>query len=812
MSGKSASILVKILGDEAGFKKSLGEAGTGVDSFAKKMDAHGQRMQNVGAKMTAGVTLPIVALGALSVKNFMEAERSQAQLEASLKSTGATAWTSASKIDALAGSMQKKYAVDGDLVKSGASLLLTFTSVKNAAGAGNDIFDRTTKTALDMSRKLGIDLPAANMLLGKSLNDPVRGMGALRKAGVQLTEQQQEQVKAFVASGDVMSAQKVILGELEHQFAGSAEAYAKTTEGKLEAAKLALEDVTEEIGAKIVPVLTSMGDGLVTALDKWDGLSDGTQNFILVTAGVAAAIGPVTTIVGTLMRAGTVLGDMRGKLTQVTESADGSTTSLTRTGKAAVALGAVGAALAVYQMGKALNDATKDAVGLETAVNRLKVADGPKDVASALRDASTASEGFLDKLSNIGNNLGGGMWDTGSVEVQGYSIELDKVDEVLKSVKDTGDADLLGKTIAAFRSADTSAITGLGSVSAFNDTLDSYAEYLDSSAAAATDAAKADGTYQTATEEAATETADLSAEVKTLTDRLHEMQGGARDVDEAQRSLLDANTSLVASFAENGKTLDVTTDAGRRNTDALVAQIDASFALAGKQAALDTTGRTATATLVAQAGSLKDLRAKGIIPTDAEYNRLLLTYGLTPDQITTRIQANTTDAKSKSAELTATLLSMPGVPAPVVSRIQGLINRGSLWEAEQAINEAARSRTATIDVVLRGINNVFTAFGMLPKRAQGGPVRAGKPYLVGEEGPEVVIPDGSGTVLTAAETSALSTAGRPGLAASSSSSVVVEVHFHGPVANDSIRWVTDALETAVAKGMQMPRLRRSLSR
>jgi hypothetical protein len=456
MAGKSASILVKIIGDESGFKKSLGGAGSELDSFSKKMDAQGQRMQGLGAKMTAGVTLPIVAFGAVAVKNFMEAEKAQAQLEASLKSTGATAWTSADQMDELASSMQDKYAVDGDLVKSGASLLLTFTKVKNAAGEGNDVFDRTTQTAIDMSRKLGMDLPAANMLLGKSLNDPIKGMGALRKAGVQLTAQQEAQVRAFVASGDILSAQKVILGELETQFAGSAAAYAETTEGQLEAAKLALEDVSEEIGARLVPVLTSMGDGLVTALEKWDGLSEGTQTFVLILAGVAAALGPVTTVVGTIMRAGTALSDMRGKLTQVTTTAEGSTTSLTRVGKAAAGLGAAGAAFAVYQMAQALNEATRDAVGLETAMNDLKAADGPKDVGKAIQDAAAASEGWVDKLRDIGSQLGGGSWDTGAIEVEGYRVELDNVDAVLKEIKSTGDDELLRGAIAAFREADTS--------------------------------------------------------------------------------------------------------------------------------------------------------------------------------------------------------------------------------------------------------------------------------------------------------------------------------------------------------------------
>src|SRR4029077_19327689 len=35
----------------------------------------------------------------------------------------------------------------------------------------------------------------------------------------------------------------------------------------------------------------------------------------------------------------------------------------------------------------------------------------------------------------------------------------------------------------------------------------------------------------------------------------------------------------------------------------------------------------------------------------------------------------------------------------------------------------------------------------LEVRAEGGPVKKGKPYLVGEEGPEIVVPDEAGTVL-----------------------------------------------------------------
>jgi phage-related minor tail protein len=35
----------------------------------------------------------------------------------------------------------------------------------------------------------------------------------------------------------------------------------------------------------------------------------------------------------------------------------------------------------------------------------------------------------------------------------------------------------------------------------------------------------------------------------------------------------------------------------------------------------------------------------------------------------------------------------------------------------------------------------------VPGRAKGGPVRAGRPYLVGEEGPEIIVPKQSGMVV-----------------------------------------------------------------
>lgn len=93
-------------------------------------------------------------------------------------------------------------------------MLLTFTKV-----SGKE-FDKATGLAFDMAAVLGGDAKSASMQLGKALNDPVKGMTSLSRAGVQFTAQQKEQAKAMIASGDVTGAQGIILKELETSSVG----------------------------------------------------------------------------------------------------------------------------------------------------------------------------------------------------------------------------------------------------------------------------------------------------------------------------------------------------------------------------------------------------------------------------------------------------------------------------------------------------------------------------------------------------------------------------------------------------------------
>jgi hypothetical protein len=63
----------------------------------------------------------------------------------------------------------------------------------------------------------------------------------------------------------------------------------------------------------------------------------------------------------------------------------------------------------------------------------------------------------------------------------------------------------------------------------------------------------------------------------------------------------------------------------------------------------------------------------------------------------------------------------------------------------------------TIETVIGGFqgSGVVADPGALQFRARGGPIQAGRPYIVGEEGPELVIPSGSGRVMSAPQTQSM---------------------------------------------------------
>jgi phage-related protein len=213
-------------------------------------------------------------LAANELKNFLgstidaarESNKVAAQTAQVVKSTGGAANLTADQFADLATAISKNTGVDDEAVQSAENLLATFTNVQNRVGKGNDVFNKATQAIVDMSAVQG-DLQSNSILVGKALQDPVQGVSALQRVGVKLTDQQKEQVKAMVATGDVAGAQGIILKELATEFGGQAAAQA-TASDKL---KVTLGNLQEDLGNKLIPILdktaTWLANNLPGAID-----------------------------------------------------------------------------------------------------------------------------------------------------------------------------------------------------------------------------------------------------------------------------------------------------------------------------------------------------------------------------------------------------------------------------------------------------------------------------------------------------------------------------------------------------------------
>lgn len=264
MASRIAEAYVQIVpttsGIEGALTKQLGGAGNNA----------GKEMGNgivAGAKSFVG---PLVAVFAVAgVANFtkdlvtsaLEGQKVDAtvsQIAKSMGLFGSQTDAVVKRVQDLATQQMRLTGVDDDVIKAGQAKLLTFREVAATAGTAGGAFDRATKASLDLAAAGFGSVESASVMLGKALNDPIAGVNALRRVGVQLTDEQKNQIESFMAVGDVASAQAVILGEVERQVGGVAAASATSVE-KL---KANWDDALQGIGTLLLPAFDAVVNGL----------------------------------------------------------------------------------------------------------------------------------------------------------------------------------------------------------------------------------------------------------------------------------------------------------------------------------------------------------------------------------------------------------------------------------------------------------------------------------------------------------------------------------------------------------------------
>jgi hypothetical protein len=332
MSSLIGAIRVTLSMNSAAFEKGADIAQKRAAALGKNLQAMGSKLTSLGTKLSVGLTLPFVALVSKAIPAALEAREAIGQVNAALASMGPVADRTSAQLQKFAGDLQHISTFDDDeILKKVTANMLTFGNISGES------FDRAQLAAVNLSARLGQDLQSSAIQVGKALNDPIKGVTALRRVGVQLTQQQQEQVKAMVAVGDTAGAQKIILGELEREFGGAAKAMRDASPGSdLQEKWRTFQEVVGEVALKVLPPLTTF---LTKLLALFNSMSPTTQTVVVAVVALSAALGPVLVAAGSLI---TIIGTLTPALVAL---GVGLTGVAAAEGTAATASYALGAAI-----------------------------------------------------------------------------------------------------------------------------------------------------------------------------------------------------------------------------------------------------------------------------------------------------------------------------------------------------------------------------------------------------------------------------------------------------------------------------------
>ncbi|MEQ7027053.1 phage tail tape measure protein [Enterococcus gallinarum] len=404
-SAESEKLYKKMLESETGQNKlkaaldetneALKEQGdVSIDTAKKlqKIEEAGEKVSNVGKKMSVGVTAPIVAAGAAGLAAFSEVDEAMDtiiqktgatgdvadRLSTSFENVGSNTHLELQTVGEAIGEVNTQFGFMDKKLEDSTDYLLKYADINNTDVSQaaiyarqsieayelsyddlNDVLDVTTKTSqntgqsVDDLMKKAIDGAPQIKQLGLSFDEGVTLIGKFEQAGVDSSTMLSKMSKASVVyAKDNLSLQDGLKGTIDSILNAKDEtealrianevfgkgsdkmvdaikrgtftlddlakvakesggAVADTfaeTEDPIDAAnramnnaKFALADVGESVQISLLPFFEMAIDALKSFKGWWDSLDQGTKNWIITLAGIAAVIGPALVVIGTLM-------------------------------------------------------------------------------------------------------------------------------------------------------------------------------------------------------------------------------------------------------------------------------------------------------------------------------------------------------------------------------------------------------------------------------------------------------------------------------------------------------------------------------
>lgn len=286
-------VTIRIRADADPAVSELRKLQSGLGGTTAMSQSLGSSLVPVGLALGA-VTLAVggaVAAASSLISAFSESETATVRLDAVLKATGNQMGVTTNELLGFSSELQAATGIADESISNVQTTLLTFKDV------APESFKRATEAALDMSAVFGGDAQSAALQLGKALNDPIAGVSALSRMGIQFTESQKATIKTMVDTNDVLGAQRIILKEVESQVGGTARAMGDTAAGKAQRFSMAIGELQEKLGEALVNGLTPLADKML-AFATDPATIKGVENLAETLGTIVGVFGDIVIAIG----------------------------------------------------------------------------------------------------------------------------------------------------------------------------------------------------------------------------------------------------------------------------------------------------------------------------------------------------------------------------------------------------------------------------------------------------------------------------------------------------------------------------------
>jgi len=287
--------------DSEQFSRSSREAAESMEGLADRAASVGSRMQGIGTRMSLGITAPLAAMGAMSIRAASDVEELQGKSSVVFGDMvdDVRQW-SEETADAMG---RSRFALE-ETVTSFADLFVPMGATREEAA---DMAQTMTVLTEDLASFN--NMPSAQVQ--ENLFAAMTGSSeAVKKYGVDVSQARVEQellnmgieggADAATRMQEAQARLNIIMRETSDA-QGDAVRTSDSFANQMKNMRAQLNEVAVQFGNELLPAATSLVGVISDLSNRFSGLSDSQRRLIVIAAGVAAAIGPLLLVFGTLL-------------------------------------------------------------------------------------------------------------------------------------------------------------------------------------------------------------------------------------------------------------------------------------------------------------------------------------------------------------------------------------------------------------------------------------------------------------------------------------------------------------------------------